>query len=264
MRRLVDVTVALAAGLLCHATFAVAVGSMALGLVSGMQFGLGRLPAPWSLLANGLLLVQFPALHSLLLTARGRRFLQGVIPGPRGATLTATTFVITSSLQLTLLFLGWTPSGVVWLHPHGSAAWLLHLPFALSWAFLLRSLYDAGMGLQTGSLGWWALLRGRRPEYPPLPDRGVFRGCRQPIYLAFFLLLWTAPTWSPDHLVLALAWSPYCILAPRWKERRFERCFGPAFSSYRSRVPYFLPRMLVGCLRSSAHPTGRRDASHTP
>src|SRR5690606_12325160 len=109
-----------------------------------------------------------------------------------------------SSAQLILLFTAWTPSGVVWLAPTGALRVASYAAFAASWLFLLRALHDAGMNLQTGSLGWWALLRGERPRYPALPTGGVFQVCRQPIYLAFFLILWTAPTWTPDHLVLAL------------------------------------------------------------
>ena len=114
----------------------------------------------------------------------------------------------TLGIVSTSFLAGWLLGGSVWL---GAA-------LAASWLFLIRALHDAGMNLQTGSLGWWALLRGERPRYPALPTGGVFQACRQPIYLAFFLILWTAPTWTPDHLILALAWTPYCLLAPRLKE----------------------------------------------
>ena len=48
---------------------------------------------------------------------------------------------------------------------------------------------DAGLSLQTGSLGWWALLRNKKPVYPKMPERGLFRLSRQPIYVTFTLTL---------------------------------------------------------------------------
>ena len=58
---------------------------------------------------------------------------------------------------------------------------------------LLKAVIDAGLALQTGFLGWWAAARGRAPLDPPMPLRGLFRPCRQPIYVAFTLTLWTVP-----------------------------------------------------------------------
>jgi protein-S-isoprenylcysteine O-methyltransferase Ste14 len=97
--------------------------------------------------------------------------------------------------------------------------------------------------LQTGAAGWWALLRGRKVDYGDMPTRGLFAACRQPIYLGFALVLWTAPTWTPDWLLLAVGWSLYCVVGPRRKEARWQRQFGERFLSYRQSVPYLLPRL---------------------
>jgi protein-S-isoprenylcysteine O-methyltransferase Ste14 len=100
---------------------------------------------------------------------------------------------------------------------------------------------DAGLSLQTGSLGWTALLRGGKAVYPPMPATGLFRLIRQPIYLAFALTLWTVPAWTPDQLVVALTLTGYCLVAPRLKEARFRRVYGAAFEAYAATVPYWLP-----------------------
>jgi 2-polyprenyl-6-hydroxyphenyl methylase/3-demethylubiquinone-9 3-methyltransferase len=106
---------------------------------------------------------------------------------------------------------------------------------------LAKSIYDAGLGLQTGAIGWLALYRGAKPNYPPMPTRGLFRLCRQPIYLAFALTLWTVPTWTPDQLAIAIPLTAYCLVGPILKEKRFGRRFGDEFERYRSRHSYFLP-----------------------
>ena len=68
------------------------------------------------------------------------------------------------------------------------------------------------------------------PSYPGLPERGLFRLCRQPIYLAFACTLWTVPLWTPDQLLLAVVLTIYCLAGPLFKEARFASRFGQAFS----------------------------------
>jgi protein-S-isoprenylcysteine O-methyltransferase Ste14 len=243
MSRRIDIMLALCMGVLCHGLFVLGIALMGLGLATGMQSGLGRLPAPWSWIANSALVLQFPLLHSLLLATRGRRLLGRLFGARRGRTLAPTSYVIFASLQLLLVFGLWTPSGQLWWQPQGSSAVAAYALFALSWLLLAKAILDSGVGLQSGSIGWTALLRGNAPAYGGLPTRGLFRRCRQPIYLGFFLVLWTAPDWSPDRLLLVLVWSAYCIVGPVFKERRFATFYGEDFDRYRQRVPYFVPAL---------------------
>src|SRR5262245_7117102 len=234
---------ALAMAVLCHGAFVAAVASMAWSLATGMQGARGTVPARLAPFVNGLLMLQFPLLHSFLLAARGRQLLTRLSPVGHGRTLVLSTYALVASLQLLLTFHAWTPSGVVWHRPHGLAGagqWLL---FAAAWAFLQKALFDAGLAVQTGFAGWWALLRGRAVSFGELPTGGLFRLCRQPIYLGFAMVLWTAPVWSLDWLALACGWSSYCVVGPLWKEARWLSRFGPQFAAYRATVPYLLPRL---------------------
>ncbi len=232
---------ALAYGLVCHVCFALGVGAMILGMYSGMTRALGTLATPWSWIANAVLLAQFPVLHSALLSARGRRILGRLAPGGAGATLTPTTFVIIAGLQLMALFGMWSPSGVVWWRAQGAVLVLITALYALAWVLLGWSMLNAGLGLQTGTIGWTALLGGRRPRYPPMPRTGLFRLTRQPIYVSFALTLWTVAVWTPDQLVVAVVLTAYCVVGPWFKERRFRRIYGEAFDEYARQVPYWLP-----------------------
>lgn len=231
---------ALLMGLLNHGTFLVAVAAMLWGLFNGLTSGRGPFTGTGAWLANTLLVLQFPLLHSFLLTARGRAAMARLF-GTHGRTLAPTTYTWSAALQILAVFALWSPSGTVWWQPHG--VWLAaHTGLFLSaWVFLLKALYDGGMGLQTGSIGWLALMRGTRPNFPALPTRGTFALCRQPIYLGFALTLWTGPVWTPDRLLLALAWTTYCVIGPRHKERRFLAFHGEEFARYQRRVPYMLP-----------------------
>ena len=232
---------ALVYGLTTHALFAAGVGAMARGLYLGMQVGDPGRAGPAGLLLDAALVLQFPLLHSWLLTPRGRSLLARLAPRAHGRTLGSTLFAAAAAVQLLLTFGLWSPSGVVWWRPEGALLHAFELAYGIGWLLLLKAMADAGLGLQTGSLGWTALWRGESPRYGGLPTGGLFRFCRQPIYLAFALILWSAPVWSPDRLALTLVWSLYCVLGPLHKERRYLALFGAEFERYRARVPYFLP-----------------------
>lgn len=233
--------IALAYGLLCHGLFVAGVGMMIWQMYFGMSRAFGALAYPWSCIANGLLLVQFPLAHSFLLSRPGRAFLKRLAPAAFGADLAATTYVIVASAQVLLLFSLWTFSGTIWWRAEGIAYWILSALYGASWLLLGKAIADAGITLQTGSLGWWAVFRNARPKYPGMPVQGLFRFCRQPIYLAFALTVWTVPVWTPDQLTIAIVLTVYCLAGPLFKEARFAKNFGQSFVDYRMSHPYWLP-----------------------
>ncbi|MGR3435317.1 MAG: methyltransferase family protein [Shimia sp.] len=235
------IPLALGYGALTHLTFVAGVGSMIYGMWFGMTPGLGPLDGPSAWVANAILLLQFPVAHSFLVSARGRRWLSLLSPGPASAarTLATTTYALIASVQLLATFWLWSPSGVVWWQ--AETLWPFVLAYGAAWAFLGAAILNGGPLLQSGALGWTALLRDRAPRFPELPDWGLYAVMRNPIYLAFALTLWTVPIWTPDQLVVALTWTAYCVAAPRLKERRYLAIYGRPFEAYRARVPYFLP-----------------------
>jgi hypothetical protein len=83
--------------------------------------------------------------------------------------------------------------------------------YLASWLLLLKAIVDAGFAQQVGLLGWWAVYRRVPVVYPPMPQHGLFRLCRQPIYVAFAMTLWTVPVWTPDQLEVALLLTAYCL-----------------------------------------------------
>jgi methanethiol S-methyltransferase len=233
--------VAVTYGVICHTLFALGVGIMMAAMAFGMSESVGRLRTPWSEVANGLLLLQFPIVHSALLSVRGRALLSRLAPIGLGGRLSTTTYAAIASIQIGMLFSFWTPSCIVWWRAQGPWLVATGLLYVSAWLLLLKSIVDAGFPLQIGLLGWWAVACGRKPVYPPMPHTGLFRICRQPIYVSFALTLWTVPMWTPDQLVVAVVLTLYCVLGPLFKEARFARNFGAEFTLYSREVPYWLP-----------------------
>ncbi|KIT16748.1 methyltransferase family protein [Jannaschia aquimarina] len=232
------IAIALLWGAACHAAFALGAGLMVYHLFFGLTQSWGAVPWPWAAGANLLLVLQFPVAHSLLLTGRGRRILAMIGPDERLAT---TVYALIASLQLAILFAFWTPSGIVLWRAEDALFWVMCAAYAGAWLYLMLAIWQGGPQLQSGMLGWFAMLRGRKPRFLDMPTHGLYRLTRQPIYLGFALTLWTMPVWTPDQLVLALLWTAYCVLAPRLKERRFLKIYGDRFRAYQARVPYWLP-----------------------
>lgn len=242
--------VAIVYGVACHTLFVIAVAAMIAAMFYGMSCSLGRVPPPWSFMSNAALLIQFPLGHSLLLGGAGRRILGSLAPRKLSDRMATTTYVIVASLQVLLLFAFWTPSGVIWWRAEGVTLWLLTCAYAGAWLLLLKAIWDAGLALQTGFLGWWAILRDRAPTFPPMPTTGLFSLVRQPIYVAFALTVWTVPMWTPDQLVVAVVLTGYCLVGPLLKEARFRRRFGSDFVAYVRRVPYWIPGLAGNVARN--------------
>lgn len=235
--------VALAYGAVCHGLFAAGVGAMIANLYAGMSLGRGPFHGAWAVAANLLLLLQFPVVHSLLLTPRGRAFMARLAPRAIAHDMAITIFATVAAIQILLVFTLWSPVGRVLWSPSGAALSILVTLYAASWLFLQKALWDAGLAIHSGYLGWSSVFAGRSPERRPFPRAGLFRVVRQPVYLGFALTLWTGPVWTADRAVLAILWSAYCIAGPRLKERRYARRYGPAFDEYRERVPYMMPSL---------------------
>lgn len=236
------VSLALAYGVICHITFAAAVLAMIIAMFFGMSESFGSVPTPWSFAVNALLILQFPLVHSLLLSQRGGMFLTKLAPRDLGPTLATTTFAIIASIQLLVLFAFWTPSGTIWWQAEGVAHVILCGLYTVSWLLLIWASYDAGAEVQSGALGWMSLAQNIKPVFPGMPTQGLFSIIRQPIYVSFALTTWTVPTWTPDQLCLAVILTTYCLTAPKLKERRFAKRFGRQFAAYKRKVPYAIPR----------------------
>lgn len=232
---------ALAIGLLTHALFLGGVGAMAWSLNGGMDAGRVGLGGPAALAVDAALILQFPLLHSFFLGRRGGGWVARRVPLGLGRDLATTTFAAIASLQLLVTFLLWCPTGIELWRPEG--AWMQgwEVVYGASWLLLLKAMGDAGLGIQTGSLGWTSVVRGAAVRYPEFPREGLFRRCRQPVYFAFAVILWAGPVWTLDHLAIAASWSAYCYVGPRFKERRYLQRHGSSFAEYRRRVPYWLP-----------------------
>lgn len=236
-------SIALIYGILCHSAFVLGVGLMALSLWFGMSWNVLGLSGVSALCWNAFLILQFPLLHSFLLSSRGSSYLRMLAPKELSKDLITTLFALVASVQLILVFGTWAGSGIIYWQPSQPGLWVLFgILFLLSWLILLKAMYDAGLGIQMGYLGWLAIWKGEEVRYSSFARDGLYRYTRNPIYVAFALTLWTAPVWSLDRLILTALWSMYCVVGPLLKEQRYRMRYGDSYKAYEKTVPYWIPR----------------------
>jgi 2-polyprenyl-6-methoxyphenol hydroxylase-like FAD-dependent oxidoreductase/protein-S-isoprenylcysteine O-methyltransferase Ste14 len=250
---------ALVIGVSCHLVFIASLTVMFVSLYRGLSQSWIPLPGVSGWVVNLLLVVQFAVGHSWLLSDKGRRLLVRLAPFDLGKPLATTLYAAVASLQLLLLFLFWSPSQVLWSAPEGWIQATMTGVYMASWLLLLKAMKDAGLEIQLGYLGWTSVWSGKEPAYKSFARSGLFKHARQPIYLAFTLILWSAPTWTPDHLFLAIALTLYCVAAPLLKEKRYLRWHGDAFRRYQTRVPYWIPG---GSIKHKDRPEPVRPIDH--
>ncbi len=198
----------------------------------------GRLSPPpgtspaW-FVVDGLLALQFAAIHSVLLLPSVRKGLARYIPQP----LYGCVFSVATCICLLLVMETWQSStGAVW-ELQGILASAVDLAFLLSWCALIYSLWLTGLGYQTGLTPWWAWARARETPRRAFVPRGAYRLLRHPVYLSFLGLIWFNPVMTFDRLILALVWSTHIFVGSYLKDRRLTHYLGETYRDYQRHVP---------------------------
>ena len=151
------------------------------------------------------------------------------------------TYVLTASLILILLFWQWRPMP----HPIWDlTGTLLNLPLRLlslaGWAIVLLSTFNIDH-LDLFGLRQSFAAPGRRPSPPAgLVISGFYRFVRHPLLLGFLVAFWSTPLMTAGHLLFAAANTVYIIIGIHFEERDLGRRFSE-YAAYRKRVPMLFP-----------------------
>ena len=207
----------------------------------GMQKSLGNFEGTFAIITNGALILQFPVVHSFLLSQKGQKLLNSLGPKKLASQLSTTSFTIVASVQLLALFMLWSPSKIVYELPFEFLVYILPVLYFLSWILLIFATIDAGLEVQSGALGWISVLTGKSPIFPPLPTTGLYSIIRHPIYASFFLAVVTVPSWTADQLIISFILGGYCVFAPILKDRRLIKRHGQNYIKYKNITPYMIP-----------------------
>jgi methanethiol S-methyltransferase len=184
------------------------------------------------------LILLFGLQHSIMARPSFKRALTRVIP----PALERATYVLASSLALTLLMWQWQPlPSVLWRVDHSFAVAALWFLNALGWLGVpVSSFFIDHFDLFGVKQALHAFRRNsfdRKGFVTPL----LYKYCRHPMMMSLMVGLWITPHMTTGHALLSLGMTVYVFIGVHFEERALAREFGAEYQRYQATTPMFLP-----------------------
>jgi protein-S-isoprenylcysteine O-methyltransferase Ste14 len=195
-------------------------------------------PMNEALIINLSLMSLFAVQHSVMARKQFKRWWTQFVP----ASVERSTYVLSSSLALGLLFWQWRPlPDVVWqvADPQLAAAVtglsLLGFLLALTSTFLINHFELFGLHQVVNNLSGHAVpeQRFRTPLF--------YRFVRHPLYLGFIIGFWATPAMTLGHLMFAAVTTAYIFVGILLEERDLVELFGDEYRRYRKTASMLIP-----------------------
>ena len=229
-------------GVVCYAvffaTFLYAVGFVA-NLFVPKTIDTGEvIPAREALIINILLLLIFAIQHSVMARRPFKQWLTHWVP----TSIERSTYVLSSSLALILLFWLWRPiAHAIW---HINSPLLANAVMALSligWAIVLASSFLINHFELFGLHQVANNLVGKAMPEPKFRTPLFYKFVRHPIYFGFIVAFWATPTMTIGHLLFAAGTTAYILIGILFEERDLVDIFGEEYRRYQDRVSMLIP-----------------------
>jgi protein-S-isoprenylcysteine O-methyltransferase Ste14 len=205
-------------------------------------------PIGEALIVNLALMSLFALQHSIMARKQFKRWWTQFVP----ASVERSTYVLSSSLVLGLLFWQWRPlPDVIWqvADPRLAAAVtglsLLGFILALTSTFLINHFELFGLHQVINNLS------GRTVPQQRFRTPLFYRFVRHPLYLGFIIGFWVTPVMTLGHLMFAAVTTAYIFVGILLEERDLVELFGDEYRRYRKTASMLIP------WRKSARPPAR-------
>lgn len=152
------------------------------------------------------------------------------------------TYVLTASLVLVLLFWQWRPiPAIVWDIQTPILADLAIGGMVLGWLIVLYSTFLISHFELFGLTQVVSNFAGRAVAPMKFRTPGLYRLIRHPIYLGFIIAFWSASTMTAGHLLFAAVTTAYIFVGIYLEERDLIAFFGDEYRRYRAHVAMLIP-----------------------
>lgn len=190
-----------------------------------------------ALVINTLLLALFGVQHTVMARPGFKTAIKSMVPDK----LERSTYLLMTTVCLLLLYWQWRPlPEAVWA-VEGVGAMILTAGFWLGVLLVLVTTFLIDHFELFGLKQSINHLMGK--DMPPYKfvTPALYKVVRHPLYVGWLLWFWAAPTMSQGHLLLAVVWTAYILIAIRYEERDLIAYFGKKYEDYKKTVPMLVP-----------------------
>lgn len=153
------------------------------------------------------------------------------------------TYVLTSSLLLILLYWQWRPlPAVLWQVEHGLGQVIFWVLMGVGVSLILISSFLINHFELFGLQQVYLHLRSAKPASVHFGTPWLYRLVRHPLHLGTTTVLWATPTMTVGHLFFAVVMTIYIVIGIHYEERDLVRRFGDTYREYQQKTPMLLPR----------------------
>ena len=193
-----------------------------------------------ALAIDGALLALFALQHSIMARPWFKRAWTRIVPEP----VERSTYVLTSSLALLLMFWQWRPiGGVVWRIDSGIAEAVILGLFAAGLLIVLLSTFLINHFDLFGLRQPYLYMTGRRYTHLEFRTPFFYRYVRHPLYVGWLLTFWSAPVMTAAHLFFAAMTTAYILVAIQFEEADLITLHGEKYRRYQKQVPMIIPAL---------------------
>src|SRR5256885_7310552 len=191
-----------------------------------------------ALAINLALMSLFAVQHSVMARKGFKQWWTRFIPKP----VERSTYVLSASLTLLLLFWQWRPMpAIVWHVEEPEMALSIATLSFIGWVIVFTSSFLINHFELFGLHQVANNLVGREMPAPVFRTPFFYRFVRHPIYLGFIIAFWAAPMMSAGHLLFAAVTTAYIFIGIMLEERDLVGMFGDEYRRYREQVSMLFP-----------------------
>lgn len=184
------------------------------------------------------LIALFGLQHSVMARKGFKRWWTKIIP----PAAERSTFVLLTSAILVLTFWQWRPiPDTVWAIQNDMLALAMLSLSMIGWLVVFVSTFLLGHFELFGLAQGWAHMQDKVIKAPSMREPMFYKYMRHPLYFGFLLAFWAAPIMTLGHLIFALGFTVYILIAIRYEEKDLTEVFGAQYVEYKRRVSMLIP-----------------------
>jgi protein-S-isoprenylcysteine O-methyltransferase Ste14 len=191
-----------------------------------------------AIVVNLLLMTLFAVQHSVMARRRFKAWWTQYVP----KAIERSTYVLTASLCLLLLFWQWRPiPAVVWRVDDPDFAAVVAMISLAGWVLVFTSTFLINHFELFGLSQVANHLVDRQPSPQQFRTPLFYKFVRHPLYLGFIIAFWAAPVMTVGHLLFAAVTTAYILVGIWLEERDLVETFGDQYRDYKHRVSMLIP-----------------------